>query len=158
MATYYNVIPDPFFEIVKADATDTDEGFDAALNAIKKCAYTFSNGITVVNTTRYDITFLDTDEACVIIPSDKACILNAKAVEKRISEHLVTTEFVSTKKGELLLDMIFDTFDNPYIIGITITMSAYSNRIKPCFLKGLKVGMIPIPEFLIYKSIDGIGR
>ena len=134
MATHYNVIPNPFFETIKVDAMDTDEyGFDATLTAIEKCAYTFSNGLTVVNTTSHNITFLDTDEARVIIPYDKACILSAKVVEKELSEHLVTTEFVSTQKGELLLDMIFDAFDNPYIIGIPIAMSAYSNRIKPCF-------------------------
>ena len=137
--------------------------------AIKKCAHTFSNGVTVVNTTPHDIVFLDFDETKipalregasklnnweltefykvlqarslaerVIVPSDKACILSAKAVEKKISEHLVTTEFVSTKDGEILLDLIFDTIDNPYVVGSIIAMNAYH---------GLVVGMIPVPGF-----------
>lgn len=129
--------------------------------AIKRCAHTFSNGITVVNTTPHDIAFLDFNETkvpvlrvgenkldqllqgrsfaeLVIVPSDKACILNAKAIEKRISEHLVTTEFVSTKDGEILLDLIFDTIDKPYVVGSIIAMNAYPGRV---------VGMIPVPGF-----------
>lgn len=144
--------------------------------AIKKCSHTFSYGITVVNTISHDITFLDSYETKIpvlregasklndwvlqnrllgeriTIPYDKACVLNAKTVKRKFTKYLIITESMPTDDGNILLDLIFDTFDSPYIIGTIMTMGAYPGRVKPCFLEGLEIGMDHIPGLLIYKK------
>ena len=57
---------------------------------------TFSNNVTVVNTTPHPVTIQDVNGSLISVPT--SVLINAKAIEKQVSPLFVKTEFVGTMK------------------------------------------------------------
>ena len=112
--------------------------------------YAVIDGKTVVNTTPHPLNFLNQEGETVVVPSSVApgertssWLVNAQAVEEKVSEDLVRTAFIGTPEGEAILDAIEtwareEGHDNLRIIGSIIAAQAYPGRV---------LGMCPAPGY-----------
>ena len=109
----------------------------------------FSNGVLVVNTTPHSIRFQETDGSLVEVPSNPKFLVNARAVETKVSDLLVKTAFVGTDDGTKVLNTLEDYYcqhaQDPNsgikhlaIVGSVIAAQAYPGRV---------VAMTPVPGF-----------
>ena len=106
----------------------------------------FSNGVLVVNTTPHAIRFQETDGSLVEVPSNPKFLVNAKAVETKVSDLLVKTSFVGTEDGTKVINTLEDYYQGQpdsgikhlVIVGSAIAAQTYPGRI---------VAMTPVPGF-----------
>ena len=106
----------------------------------------FSNGVLVVNTTPHAIRFQETDGSLVEVPSNPKFLINAKAVETKVSDLLVKTSFVGTEDGTKVINTLEDYYQGQpdsgikhlVIVGSVIAAQAYPGRV---------VAMTPVPGF-----------
>lgn len=103
----------------------------------------FSNGVAVVNTTPHPITMQDMASGeLVTVPCGP--LLNARPVEKQVSNLFVRTEFQGTPEGEALLDTLESAWKDSgrpetlVIVGSIIAAQAYPGRVA---------GMTPVPGY-----------
>lgn len=99
------------------------------------------DGKCVVNTTPHALTFLNQEGETVIVPSSVApgertssWVINARAVEEKVGEDLVRTNFVGSPEGEAVLDRIEEWareegHDNLRVIGSILAAQAYPGRV-----------------------------
>ena len=104
-----------------------------------KNIYTFTNGVTIVNTTPHAITFFDEgDDALVTIPSDSDYIINAKVEEiitKKGVIELTTPKFIPCEEGYNIINRIHEECGKEVIIiGSILAAQSYP---------GLVYGMVP---------------
>lgn len=101
---------------------------------------TFKSGVTVINSTPHDITFMDIDGSIINVPS--SCIINASVKETVVSKvagvEYVKSEFVGSDEGAALIEKIHKAYPSAVIIGSIIAAQAYP---------GLVVGMTPCKGF-----------
>lgn len=117
-------------------------------NMITKCSCSFNNGVTVVNCTPHPLSFQSPEGEKVVVPCSVPegqrtgiLVINAKAVETKVSEFKVKTVFESTLDGDTILAAIEDVFagqENVMVVGSIIAMNAYPGKV---------VGMTPAPGF-----------
>ena len=108
--------------------------------------FTFSNGITVFNSTPHPLSFQSPEGDKVIIPSSVPTgpwVINAKAQETVVRDDLVKTVFVADSEGEeRILTIESWAKENGIkklrVIGSMIAAQAYPGRV---------FGMIPAPGF-----------
>ena len=113
-------------------------------------AYTFSNGITVVNTTPHPITFQSPEGEIVKVPTSVMegertgyAVINAQSVEKEIAPHIVDTQFVPSDQARVIINEIKSQFadqdkeGNLIIVGSMIAANTYP-EVK---------GMTPVPGY-----------
>lgn len=101
--------------------------------------YTFTNGVTIINTTPHTITFEDAGEL-IFVPTS-GILINAKAIETIIKEGiptLVKTNFVASEEDEKKLIQIETEFPGIIPIGSIIAAQAFPGRI---------FGMTPMPGY-----------
>lgn len=102
----------------------------------------FSNNIVVVNTTPHPVTMQDMDGTLVYVPN--SILINAKAVERKVSDLFVKTEFVGTDEGKINIADIKADFARQFhngtliIIGSIIAAQAYPGEV---------VAMTPVESF-----------
>ena len=113
-------------------------------NIIIECSKKMSNDVVVVNSTPHPLTFLDGDDVVIVPTSVKAggktgpLVINARAIEEEVGEHLVKTTFSGCAEGEAILDAIETEIHGAFVIGSIIAAQAYPGRV---------VGMVPAPGF-----------
>ena len=108
-------------------------------------SYTFSNGVTVVNTTPHPLTFLDPNGEVVSVPSSVApgertgfAVINAKATTVQVGPHRVQTRFVADASGGAIIAAIREELGpDAFIVGSLAAANAYREV----------VGMVPAPGF-----------
>ena len=100
------------------------------------CSRTFSNGVTVVNTTPHPINFLDGEEV-VTVNSSKDLLINAKTEETPVGEHLVRATFSGSEEGQSIINQIKEVLPDAFIIGSILAANSYKEV----------VGMCPAPGF-----------
>lgn len=101
--------------------------------------YTFTNGITIINTTPHAVTFEDAGE--LISVSTSGILINAKAVETVVKSGtpiLVKTNFIASEEDEKKLKQIEKEFPGVIPIGSIIAAQAFPGRV---------FGMTPMPGF-----------
>lgn len=103
---------------------------------------TFSNGVTVLNTTPHGLTFQDVDGQLVQVPTS-GVLVNAKPMEVEVETHMSGVTFVETKwtqdeESLAFLNWMKENHPQTLVIGSAIALQAY---------KGLVVGMTPVPGF-----------
>lgn len=111
----------------------------------REVSHTFSNGVTVVNTTPHTLTFQSPEGELVNIPSSVKpgertgfAVINAKPETKSVGNHLVKTVFVSDPAGEEIIAAIREEMgDEAFIVGSLAAANAYREV----------VGMVPAPGF-----------
>ena len=104
-----------------------------------KNTHTFTNDVTIVNTTPHPITFWDEgDEALVTIPSDSDYVINAKVEEAVVNKggiELVTPKFIPCEEGYSIINRIHkECGKEVIIIGSILAAQSYP---------GLVYGMVP---------------
>lgn len=93
----------------------------------------FSNNVVVVNTTPHPVTMQDIDGTLVYVPN--SILINAKAVERKVSDLFVKTEFVGTDEGKINIADIKSEFAKQFhngtlvIIGSIIAAQAYPGEV-----------------------------
>jgi len=106
---------------------------------VNTTTYTFSNGVTIINTTPHTITFKDAGK---LIPVPTSGILiNAKVVEtvvKSGNPTLVKTNFIASEEDEEKLSQIEIAHPGVLPIGSIIAAQAFPGRV---------FGMTPILGF-----------
>lgn len=113
-------------------------------NIILGCSKKMSNGVTIVNATPHDLTFLDGDTVvtvpCSVKEGEKTgpLVINARATEVPAGEHLVRTSFAGDETGEAIIAAINEALPGAFIIGSIIAAQAYPGKV---------VGMTPAPGF-----------
>lgn len=113
-------------------------------NIILACSRTMSNGVTIVNATPHDLTFLDGEEVVTVPTSVKAgektgpLVINARSSEVVVGEHLVRTSFAGDEAGEAIIAAIEETLPGAFIVGSIIAAQAYPGKV---------VGMTPAPGY-----------
>ena len=120
------------------------------INDYKFVSHTFSNGITIVNTTPHPLNFLSPEGEKVVIPTSVPegektgfAVINAKAVETDVAPHIVETIFEADESGQEIIAGIKETFKeqneagNLMIVGSMIAANAYIDV----------RGMCPAPGF-----------
>ena len=108
---------------------------------IKTAVHTFSNGVTVVNTTPHPITMQDMNGDLVSVPSCPELLLNARTEEVQVSPLFVRTVFVGTDEGLQLINDILDSLkgkENIIILGSIIAAQAYPGKVA---------GLCPVPGY-----------
>lgn len=101
--------------------------------------YTFTNGVTIINTTPHTITFEDAGEL-VFVPAS-GILINAKTVETIVKSGvptLVKTDFIASEEDEKKLIQIEKEFPGIVPIGSIIAAQAFPGRV---------FGMTPMPGF-----------
>lgn len=94
---------------------------------------TFSNNVVVVNTTPHPVTMQDIDGTLVYVPN--SILINAKAVERKVSDLFVKTEFVGADEGKINIADIKAEFAKQFhngtlvIIGSIIAAQAYPGEV-----------------------------
>ncbi len=103
----------------------------------------FLNGVVICNTTPHAITIQNMDGTLVSVQPEH--LLNATAVEEKVSDLFVTTKFVGTAEGEQIISEIESEFKAQYgddstlvIVGSIIAAQAYRGKV---------VGMTPVPGY-----------
>ncbi len=92
--------------------------------------YTFTNGVTIINTTPHPITFED-DGNLVFIPVS-GILINAKVIETIVKSGiptLVKTSFVSSEEDEKKLQQIEKDFPGIIPIGSILAAQAFPGRV-----------------------------
>lgn len=94
---------------------------------------TFSNNVTIINTTPHPVTIQDMDGTLVSVPT--SVLINAKAIEKQVSPLFVKTEFVGTDEGKKIITDIKDAFAREgtgtlVIVGSIIAAQAYPGEVS----------------------------
>lgn len=79
---------------------------------------TFSNNVTVVNTTPHPVTIQDVNGNLISVPT--SVLINAKAIEKQVSPLFVKTEFVGTDEGREIISSIKESFNQNAVAGRSI--------------------------------------
>lgn len=101
---------------------------------------TFKSGVTVINSTPHDITFMDIDGSIVTVPS--SCIINAtvkETVVKTVGKvKYVKSQFICSDEGYELINAINEANPSAVIVGSIIAAQAYP---------GLVVGLTPCEGF-----------
>lgn len=103
---------------------------------------TFSNNVVVVNATPHPVMMQDIDGTLVYVPN--SILINAKAVERKVSDLFVKTEFVGTDRGEINIADIKADFARQFsngtliIVGSIIDAQAYPGEV---------VVMTPVPGY-----------
>lgn len=101
---------------------------------------TFKSGVTVINSTPHDVTFMDIDGEIINVPS--SCIINASVKETVVANvagiEYVKSEFVGSDEGAALIEEINKVNPSAVIIGSIIAAQAFP---------GLVVGMTPCKGF-----------
>ena len=93
----------------------------------------FSNNVVVVNTTPHPVTIQDIDGTTITVPT--SVLINAKAVERKISDLFVKTEFTGTDEGKVNIANIKADFAKQFhngtlvIIGSIIAAQAYPGEV-----------------------------
>lgn len=103
----------------------------------------FKNNVVICNTTPHAITIQDVDGTLVSVQPER--LLNATAVEERVSDLFVTTKFVGTKEGEEVISEIEAEFKAQY--GDNATLIIVGSIIAAQAYKGKVVGMTPVPGY-----------
>lgn len=95
----------------------------------------------IVNTTPHPLNFLNREGETIVVPTSVApgertspWVVNARAVEEKVSEDLVRTVFVGTPEGVAILDAIEawareKGIENLRVIGSIIAAQAYPGRV-----------------------------
>lgn len=99
----------------------------------------FKNGVVIVNTTPHPISIQDVDGTLVSVPS--SALVNANAVEEKVSDLFVKTVFVGTPEGEAIIADIESAFDGEgtlVILGSIIAAQAYPGKV---------FGLCPVPGY-----------
>ncbi|MBO8161700.1 MAG: hypothetical protein H0Z24_08695 [Thermosipho sp. (in: Bacteria)] len=104
--------------------------------SIKNSIFSFKNGVRVINCTPHSIRFQDGDEL-IEVPSS-GLVINAKPVEEKVSEILVTTRFVGDEDGRKIIKAIREVDPEVLIVGSIIAAQAYPGDV---------VAMTPVPGF-----------
>lgn len=81
---------------------------------------TFSNNVTVVNTTPHPVTIQDVNGSLISVPT--SVLINAKAIEKQVSPLFVKTEFVGTDEGREIISSIKESFNQNAVAGETLVI------------------------------------
>src|SRR5262245_9332539 len=103
-------------------------------------AHTLSNGITIVNVTPHDLTFVTVDGGVEAAPRSGA-VLSAAATETLTVENgveFVTPTFMPSPDGEGLLAQISQECPGVLVVGSLIAAQAYPRRV---------VAMVAAPGF-----------
>ena len=106
---------------------------------IKNSVITFSNGVSVINTTPHPITFLD-GETVIQVPVS-GILINSKVIEEVVKEGvptLVRSTFVSSPESEKLLSKIEQEVPGVLVVGSIVAAQGFPGRV---------VGMTPSPGF-----------
>ena len=108
---------------------------------------TFSNGVSVFNTTPHAITMQSPEGELVSVPNC-GVLVNAKPVETPVGDTglYVRTDFVGDEQGQAIIDELTDFWkqnigesDNKLvIIGSIIAAQAYPGQVS---------GMVPVPGY-----------
>ena len=107
---------------------------------IQEAVFTFSNGVSIINTTPHELTFLDGD-VVVTVPKN-GILLNAKPVEAVVFDdgtvQEVKTVFTGDDFGKALVEKILAVSPTVRIIGSIIAAQAYPGEV---------FAMTPAPGF-----------
>lgn len=104
--------------------------------------YTFSNGVTIVNTTPHTITFQDGD-ALISIDSTTEDIINATVSEEVADEQngitFVRSKFNGSDDGKAKIERLHAEYgEDAIIVGSILVAQAYPGEV---------FGMTPVPGF-----------
>lgn len=103
---------------------------------------TFSNNVTIINTTPHDITIQDVSGEIISVPT--SVIINASTAEEKVNNLFVKTNFVGTKEGRNIIADIkgthqsFDDGTRLVIVGSIIAAQAYPGEV---------VALCPVPGY-----------
>ena len=104
---------------------------------------TFSNNVTVVNTTPHPVTIQDVNGNLISVPT--SVLINAKAIEKQISPLFVKTEFVGTDEGREIISSIKESFNQNAVAGETLVI--IGSIIAAQAYPGEVFGLTPVPGY-----------
>lgn len=109
---------------------------------------TFSNNVTVINTTPHPVTMQDVNGNLVSVPT--SVLINAKAIEKQVSPLqasplFVKTEFVGTDEGRKIISSIKESFNQNTVAGETLVI--IGSIIAAQAYPGEVFGLIPVPGY-----------
>ena len=105
--------------------------------------YTFSNGVTIVNTTPHPITFQDGD-TLISIDSTPEDIINATVSEEAVLDKgcgvtFVKSKFNGSEEGKAKIERLYNEYgEDAIIIGSILAAQAYPGQV---------FGMTPVPGF-----------
>ena len=99
----------------------------------------FSNGISVVNTTPHPISIQSPEGELVSVPT--SVLINASSTEEAVDDLLVKTIFLPTEEGKAIIAEIESQYTGTgrlVIIGSMIAAQAYPGKV---------VGMVAVPGY-----------